>query len=131
MRATSLFFTLILIFSFLMNSQNASAAEGWSDCQTITGVTDYRGLTNSVIITTYPGVKDINGILCSAMGSKTGSVRVAIGRLGQTADTAKGALTLATTAYVTGKKMVFQYDNATSSCDVKIVSIGGYGAQCN
>ena len=106
-------------------------AIGWSLCQTVTGVTDSRSSSvNGVIISTYPGVTGPGGAPCNAwMGS--GTLRVGIGLQGQNADTVKAALTLATTAYLTGKKVMFYYDNSGGTCDVMYMSLGGYVGQCN
>jgi hypothetical protein len=100
------------------------AANAWSGCETITGVSNYEAINNSVILSLSPGLSG-----CSPIGV-TGAMGFEAGQNYVTATTIDSFLSTSLAAFVAGQQVMVYYDNSTSNCWGAIISVGGYGGQC-
>jgi hypothetical protein len=119
----------ILALGFFSTGAMA-AANTWSACSTVVGVSDYRGATGNVILSLSPTPSYASGACNGGVGI-TGGVTIAVGSNGITSDIVKGMLAIGSAANLAGKKVMVFYDNGSSSCNVGIVAQGGYQGQCN
>lgn len=115
---TKLFFISIC----LILSNMANAAPVWSGCHKITAVSDYRAYNASVYLTVYPKIAQCGGTIPR--------MRFMTDKNHATFETVQGAISLGSTALVTGKSVQFYYDNSDSNCYVRIIALGGYSGQC-
>ena len=102
----------------------AQAAQQWSGCQTIVGVSNYMAYNNDnlIILGLSPGLPD-----CSYNGMP-GAVGIIVGQFGVTSANISAFLAGSLTAYSTGRQVMIYYDSAT--CFANIISNGGYVGQC-
>jgi hypothetical protein len=97
----------------------ADASNGWSGCQTITGVS-YEPTNQTLILTLSPGIPG-----CSPFGI-TGAAQFVVGALGVTTDNLNGLLASSLSAYSVGRPVLIGYDNSSSGCYSTSISLGGY-----
>jgi hypothetical protein len=112
---------LVSVLSFALPA--LSGAESiWSSCQTVTAVTNFTAHSNTVVLALSPGIASCN--------DGTGKAVFQVGEMGVTADSLKGYLATALSAYLAGKRVMIYYENSTSSCFSSVLSVGGYAGQC-
>jgi hypothetical protein len=112
---------LLLIVS-VMAPIASQASQQWSSCQTVTGVSNYLGWSNQVIVTLSPGLP------CTAGNGVVGAVVFTIGLNGVTATNINAFLASSLSAYTTGQQVQLYYDN--TACGGLIIANGGYSGQC-
>lgn len=93
----------------------------WSQCQTITGVTNWTAHTPQIVVNLSPGIP-----ACTPQNG--GPVVFKTGLMGVTDDSLKGYLATALAAYLSGKQVMIWYDN---SCAANVLAVGGYSGQCD
>jgi len=100
----------------------SQAAQQWSSCQTVTGVSNYIAFGSQVIVALSPGLPYTvgNGVV--------GATAFTIGTFGVTATNINTFLASALSAYATGQKVMVYYDDA--ACGGMIISNGGFAGQC-
>jgi hypothetical protein len=114
---------LMLTLSFMVPFAS-QAAQQWSGCQTIVGVSNYMAYNNDnlIILVLSPGLPDCN------YNGVTGAIGFSAGSFGVTTTNISTFLAGFFTAYSTGRQVMIYYDTAT--CFGIIVSNGGYEGQC-
>lgn len=113
--------TLALSASLPLTSQ---AASSWSNCVSITAVTNEP--PNSSILITFSG-SGISG--CSAAGIP-GAIQFAVGQGDITADMMSSLLATSLSALGMNRSVQLYYDNSTTNCYSNSISIGGYLGGC-
>jgi hypothetical protein len=112
---------LVIAFG-LMLPFATQAAQQWSSCQTVTGVSNYIAFGNQVIVAFSPGLP------CTVPVGVPGGVSFVIGTYGITASNINTFLASALSAYATGQRVMVYYDDA--ACGGLIISNGGITGQC-
>ena len=114
---------IVLALGFFLPLQSY-AAQQWSTCQTIVGVSNYMAFNNDnlFILSMSPGV-----IGC-AFNSFPGAIGIEVGQFGVTSSNINSFLANSLTAYATGHQVMVYYD--TTSCFGIIIANGGYEGQC-
>lgn len=114
---------VILAMSFMLPFAS-QAAQQWSSCQTIVGVSNYMAYNNDnlIILALSPGLPD-----CSYNGVP-GAVGIIVGQFGVTSTNISTFLAGSLTAYSTGRQVMIYYDSAT--CFGNIIANGGFAGQC-
>jgi hypothetical protein len=117
--------TVCACFSVLTGE--ARAALTWSSCQTVTGVSNYMALSNSVYLTLSPGIPGCN----ASTGTSVSSVGFAIGQEGVSATNIESYLATGLTAMSTGSQVTIYYDTSTApQCYSMVLAVHGYANQC-
>jgi hypothetical protein len=116
--------TRLMIAVCLMAPTLSRATNVWSGCETITGVSNYTAVNDSVILALSPGLSG-----CSPIGV-TGAMGFEAGQNYVTSTTINSFLATALAAFVAGQQVMVYYDNSTSNCWGAIISVGGYGGEC-
>ena len=116
--------TRLMIAVCLLASTASHAANAWSGCQTIVGVSNYIAYSNQLVLALSPGISG-----CSGAGV-TGGVGFIIGTDGVTSTNIDGLLASGLSAFLTGTQVMILYDNSVTSCAGEIISVGGYSGQC-
>jgi hypothetical protein len=111
---------IVLIFVAPIASQ---AAQQWSSCQTVTGVSNYIAFGSQVIVALSPGLP------CTVGNGIVGATAFTIGTFGVTSNNINTFLASSLSAYATGQKVMVYYDDA--ACGGLIISNGGFAGQCN
>ena len=120
------FFSAMAILGF--TASQSVAANVWSECVKVVGVSDYRPINSSVIVAMSPQLP----APCLGGGSGiAGAATLQVGSGGVTDDNIKGLLAEVLIAKVTDQKVMIYYDNSSNICSALIVSLGGYSGQCN
>jgi basic membrane lipoprotein Med (substrate-binding protein (PBP1-ABC) superfamily) len=114
----------MIMVAGLTASLNVQAAQFWSACQTIVGITNDQAYNNTLVLALSPGI--------SGCGSSSipGSMQFVIGTDGVTAANFNGVLASTLSAYATGAQVMIYYDTSVTNCAGVILSIGGYSGQC-
>lgn len=107
----------------LMVPFSGQAAQQWSSCQTVTGVSNYVAFGNQVILALSPGLP------CTVPDGVAGGVSFTIGVFNVTANNINTFLASALSAYATGQRVMVYYDD--TACGGLIISNGGITGQCN
>jgi hypothetical protein len=102
----------------------SQAAQQWSSCVTLTGVSNYIAISNDnlIILATSPNIAG-----CAYNGIQ-GAIGIAAGQLGVTVTNLNTFLASALTAYSSGHQVQIYYD--TTTCYGGIISNGGYAGNC-
>jgi hypothetical protein len=100
----------------------SQAAQQWSSCQTVTGVSNYIAFGSQVILALSPGLP------CTVGVGVVGGVAFTIGTFNVTANNINTFLASGLSAYATGQKVMVYYDDA--ACGGLIISNGGISGQC-
>jgi hypothetical protein len=114
----------MIAMSFLVGTTWAQSAEQWSNCQTVTGVSNYLAYANSVLVTLSPGIPG-----CSPVGI-SGAIMFTVNVDGVTSENINSFLASGYTAYTSGHQVAIYYDNSSSTCAGVIFSLGGAAGQC-
>ena len=101
----------------------AQATGVWSDCETITAVSDEPAIS-SILVTLSPGISG-----CAAQGV-VGAINFTTGQFGITSTDLGGLLATSLSAYAIGKRVMVAYDNSTINCYSQAIAISGYSNQC-
>jgi hypothetical protein len=112
---------LLLLPASMLIPVEARAAEVWSGCMTITGVSDYIAYDGQVFVyfaTPLPGVAQVGAGYAWVTGQN-----------GVTSDNISGFLATALAAKLSNTPVMVFYDNTTGY--LIIMSVGGYAGQCN
>jgi hypothetical protein len=112
---------VMLSMSFMVPLAS-QAAQQWSICQTVTGVSNYLAYSSQVIVALSPGLP------CTASNSIVGAVSFTIGTFGVTATNINSFLAFSLSAYTTGQRVMVFYDD--TACGGLVIANGGYAGQC-
>lgn len=114
---------IFTLFTLILISSTASAADTWTGCLMVDGVGDYQASSHNAIMFHT----ETNSGNCTESANQ---FRVVNGTLGHTADTLKTTLSVLLTAVATKRKVMVNHDNVGPRCTVQNVVIGGYDGSC-
>jgi hypothetical protein len=113
---------LLLALVCLQLLPNLSWAD-WSDCQTVTAVSNYIAYSNTVALALYPGIPGCNSDV-------PGGVMFRVGQMNVSSDSLKSLLASSFAAHLAGKRVMIFFDPSTQYCFANAISLSGYGGQC-
>jgi hypothetical protein len=115
----------VSLIAAMLFTANAQAANSWTACVTITGITNYIAYDDAVILTVSPTIPGS----CVAQGIGN-AVQFSAGNNGVTAANITALLASALAAYTSSTQVQLLYDPSTTNCYGTAIATNGYAGSC-